>query len=119
MRGFLGIFAGLLLGPGLFSLAGCKRDAAPGDARAEGKALFDSACGKCHGSDGRGGVPAMEGQPAPRNFRDAAFQASRSDAQLKQVIVAGKGAMPPFGKLFDEPQLTQLVAHIRGFNPNP
>jgi mono/diheme cytochrome c family protein len=114
MRVFVRIFA-VLLAVSLFG--GCKRGAGPADPRAEAKALFDSACGKCHGSDGRGGVPSMEGQPAPRNFNDAAFQASRSDAQLKQVIVAGKGAMPPYGKLFDEQQLAGLVAHIRGFNP--
>src|SRR5258705_11252065 len=98
-------------------LAGCKRKEIEGDTHAEAKHLFDSVCGKCHGSDGRGGVPAAEGQPAPRNFCDAAFQASRSDGELKQAIVAGKGPMPPFGALFDDQQLTLLVPYIRGFNP--
>jgi mono/diheme cytochrome c family protein len=97
--------------------AGCKGKPAENDTRAEAKQLFDSACGKCHGSDGRGGVPSAEGQPAPRNFRDAAFQASRSDDDLKKVIRSGKGPMPPFGALFDEAQLGLLVAHIRGFGP--
>ncbi len=115
MRVFAGIFGATAL---LFALAsaGCKGDA-PGDSRAEAKRLFDSACGKCHGSDGRGGVPAAEGLAPPRNFVDAAFHASRTDAELRSAIVSGKGQMPPYGKLFDEPQLDALVAHIRGFNP--
>lgn len=114
MRLVLGIF-GLVALCGPLLTASCKRGEP--DARAEAKQLFDSACGKCHGSDGRGGVPAAEGLAPPRNFADASFQASRTDAQLREAIVQGKGSMPPFGKVLDEPQLAQLVAHIRGFNP--
>jgi mono/diheme cytochrome c family protein len=99
------------------SAAGCQRKAAPGDSHAEAQHLFDSTCAICHGRDGRGGVPAAEGQPAPRNFCDAAFQASRSDEELKRAIRDGKGPMPPFAPLFDDSQLTLLVAYIRGFNP--
>jgi len=97
--------------------AGCKRRAIEGDTHAEAAHLFDSTCAICHGRDGRGGVPAAEGQPAPRNFCDAAFQASRSDDDLKKAIRDGKGPMPPFAPLFDDSQLTLLVAYIRGFKP--
>lgn len=97
--------------------AGCKRREIENDPHAEAQHLFDSTCAICHGRDGRGGVPAAEGQPAPRNFRDASFQASRTDDELKKVIREGKGPMPPFAPLFDDSQLTLLVAYIRGFNP--
>ena len=97
--------------------AGCKRREIEGDSHAEARHLFDSTCAICHGRDGRGGVPAAEGQPAPRNFCDAAFQASRTDADLKKAIREGKGPMPPFAPLFDDSQLTLLVAYIRGFDP--
>jgi mono/diheme cytochrome c family protein len=97
--------------------AGCKRKAIENDSHAEAQHLFDSSCAICHGRDGRGGVPAAEGLPPPRNFCDAAFQASRSDDQLKKVIREGKGPMPPFAPLFDDAQLSLLVAYIRGFNP--
>lgn len=100
----------------LSGLAGCKRKQLEGDGRSEAKHLFDSVCGKCHGSDGRGGVPSMEGQPAPRNFTDPAFHASRTDAQLAEAIKKGKGPMPPFGALFDDIQTALLVEHIRSFN---
>ena len=102
----------------LIQAAGCKRRAIAGDTHAEAQHLFDSTCAVCHGRDGRGGVPAAEGLPPPRNFRDAAFQASRTDAELKDVIKGGKGQMPAFGPLFDDEQLTLLVAYVRGFNPN-
>jgi mono/diheme cytochrome c family protein len=117
MRHFWLIFACLAPLTTALVAGGCKRKEIEGDTHAEAKHLFDSVCGKCHGSDGRGGVPAAEGQPAPRNFRDSAFQASRTDADLKNVIRGGKGAMPPFGALFDDQQLTLLVAYIRGFDP--
>jgi mono/diheme cytochrome c family protein len=106
---FLGFFA-------LSAALACKRSAAEGDPRAEAKHLYDSACAKCHGSDGKGGVPAAEGLPAPRNFRDPAFHASRSDDQLEQAIKHGKGPMPPFGALFDDVQTANLVLYIRSFN---
>jgi mono/diheme cytochrome c family protein len=113
------VFAGILLvSLGVLPLQlACKGGGSGEDAHAERKQLFDSVCGKCHGSDGRGGVPAAEGLAPPRNFVDAQFQASRTDEQLREAIVKGKGPMPPYGKLFDEPQLAQLVAHIRSFNP--
>lgn len=110
----LAVFAAVLAG---ISALGCKRKAIEGDSHAEAQHLFDSTCAVCHGRDGRGGVPAAEGQPAPRNFCDAAFQASRSDADLKKAIREGKGPMPPFAPLFDDSQLTLLVAYIRGFDP--
>jgi mono/diheme cytochrome c family protein len=95
--------------------AGCKRKEVAADPMAEAKHLYLSLCAKCHGSDGRGGVPAAEGLPAPSNFTDAAFQASRTDDQLKQAIKQGKGPMPPFGALFDDTQTANLVAYVRSF----
>ena len=77
---------------------------------------FRTVCGRCHGADGKGGV-APEGVNAPRNFQDAAFQASRTDEQLKQVIRMGKGPMPGFGNLFSDVDLQALVAKVRSFDP--
>jgi mono/diheme cytochrome c family protein len=42
---------------------------------------------------------------------------SQPDAELKRAIREGKGPMPPFAPLFDDSQLTLLVAYIRGFDP--
>ena|SRR5215207_2125182 len=116
------IFARFLLASSLLAglvvtASGCKRKGVEGDTQAEAKQLFDSVCAKCHGSDGRGGVPSAEGQPAPSNFREPSFHSSRTDADLKKAIREGKGPMPPFAALFDDAQTTLLVAYVRGFNP--
>jgi mono/diheme cytochrome c family protein len=78
---------------------------------------FLSVRAKCHGADGKGGVPAAEGQNAPRNFCDAAFQASRSDEDLSRAIRNGKGNMPAFGNLFADADLLGLVHKVRSFDP--
>jgi mono/diheme cytochrome c family protein len=99
----------------LLAAGGCKRSEA---ATRQSQELFASACARCHGPDGAGGLPLSAGGPAPRNFRDHDFQLSRTDDQLKQTIRNGKGSgMPPFGTLFDEAQLTGLVTQIRSFDP--
>jgi mono/diheme cytochrome c family protein len=80
--------------------------------------LFTTACSRCHGPEGRGGLPISEGGPSPRNFHDHAFQTARTDDQIKQTIVNGKPpGMPPFGALFTEVQLTSLVAFVRTCDP--
>ncbi|HKO48066.1 MAG TPA: cytochrome c [Polyangiaceae bacterium] len=95
----------------------CQRGGTGQDQVAErAQQTFNSSCARCHGSDGKGGV-APEGVNAPRNFRDAAFQASRTDEQLKQVIRMGKGAMPGYGNLFSDVDLQGLVGKIRSFDP--
>lgn len=96
---------------------GCQRRQAAADPLADAKRSFDSLCAKCHGRDGRGGVPAAEGLPAPRNLRDVTFQESRSDEELKHVIKHGKGPMPPFGVMLDDAQMASLVQYIRSFDP--
>jgi mono/diheme cytochrome c family protein len=117
MRGFSWFFALLSVFLALFVVqAGCKRKQAEADPLAEARHLYLALCAKCHGADGRGGVPAAEGLPAPSNFTDPAFQASRTDDQLVQAIKKGKGPMPPFGALFDDTQMANLVLYVRSFD---
>ncbi|MBX3258355.1 MAG: cytochrome c [Labilithrix sp.] len=100
----------------LFALAaiGCKKSEPP---TAGARELFTNACARCHGADGSGGVPAFEGGPAPRDFRDHDFQRARTDEQLKMTIRNGKGSgMPPFGASFTDAELAALVAQIRSFD---
>jgi cytochrome c oxidase cbb3-type subunit 3 len=92
---------------------GCEKKA---DA-AQGQNLFATTCARCHGPDGTGGDPLAEGGPPARNFHDRAFQAARTDEQIKLTIMNGKGTgMPAFGTAFDGAQLNALVAHVRSFD---
>jgi mono/diheme cytochrome c family protein len=94
---------------------GCKRSEA---ATEQSRTLFVNACSRCHGPEGKGGLPLFDGGPSPRNFCDHDFQDARTDEQIKQTIRNGKGSgMPPFGTTFDDAQLGQLVTQIRSFDP--
>jgi mono/diheme cytochrome c family protein len=110
MFGHVRSFA-LLAGLGMATVTtACRK---PGDAPM-GAELFATACARCHGPEGRGGLPLVDGGPSPRNFHDHEFQVSHTDDQLKQTIINGKGTgMPPFGTTFTEAQLASLVAYVR------
>lgn len=84
----------------------------------DGAAIFASSCARCHGSDGAGGAAVSTGGVQPRNFREGDFHAQRTDEQIKQTIINGKGtAMPSFGVMFTDVQLRALVTHVRSFGP--
>jgi len=99
------------------ALAACHHSPSAQESIADGERIFQSVCARCHGADGHGG-PAVGDANPPRNFRDAAFQTSRSDDALKLVIQKGKGGMPAFGNLFSPSELDGLVHKIRSFGPS-
>ncbi len=100
---------------------GCSREAPepiadtpPPDA-ARGQQLFMSACAQCHGLTAQG----VKGLGA--NLRTSPFVLSSSDAQLLEMIKAGREpmmgrpAMPPKGGRFDltDADLLDIIAWIR------
>ncbi len=111
-----GLRLSLLLASLWLVVAGCKKAPSSDESSAQAETTFASVCARCHGVDGKGGIAAGSSN-APRNFTDAEFQKSRTDAQLKDAIRKGKGAMPAFGNLYPDPDLDALVAKIRSFNP--
>ena len=94
----------------------CQHSDSDAQSAQDGERIFATVCARCHGADGKGGG-VVAGPNAARNFHDAAFQAARSDEDLKQVIRQGKGAMPAFGALFSESDLRGLVHQLRSFRP--
>ena len=113
--------------PGAKPESGPKTGSAPaggaktGDERAH--AMFETICATCHGNTGQGNGPAAESLPTkPRNYTDAAWQASVTDAQIKDIIVHGGQAvgksplMPANPELEHDPEkLDGLVKIIRAF----
>jgi mono/diheme cytochrome c family protein len=85
--------------------------------------MFNSVCATCHGADGTGNGPVAETlQPKPRNYTDAAWQASVTDDELRMTILKGGQAvgkspmMPGNPQLADKPEvLDGLVQIIRNF----
>lgn len=91
--------------------------------QSEAQRMFMTVCATCHGADGSGNGPAAESlTPKPRNYNDAEWQASVTDADLKKIILEGGQAvgkspmMPAQIQLKDKPDvLNELVMIIRGF----
>jgi mono/diheme cytochrome c family protein len=81
-----------------------------------GQELFRQLCVRCHGTDGRGGN--ARAQVAVPDFTSAAWQGSRTDAQLTASILTGRGdVMPGFTGRVSAARARELVAFIRTFGP--
>jgi len=87
------------------------------------QAIFNERCAACHGVNGDGkGAASAALNPKPRNYHDAAWQASVTDEQIKKVIVYGGAAvgkspiMPGSPDLDSKPEVVEgLVNIIRQF----
>jgi mono/diheme cytochrome c family protein len=111
--------------------AGCRRTAArppraiapprPSAYELElGKQTFDWYCSGCHGAAGAGdGFNAFNLDPRPRDLSNAAFQKSKSDDDLRDVIRRGgsgvglSSLMPPWGHTLNSRQVDAVVLYVR------
>jgi cytochrome c oxidase cbb3-type subunit 3 len=90
--------------------------AAPDPAQAEARAaqaLWNVSCASCHGRSGRGDGPNPPPGATLPDLTTASFQASRDDAQLAEVIRAGRALMPAFGEQINPQGISALVRHVR------
>ena len=96
--------------------------AAPATPDAEARQIFTGRCAVCHGASGSGdGAGAAALNPRPRNFHDATWQTSVTDAQIENIIRVGgaavgkSAAMPPNPDLASKPAVvTALRVMLRG-----
>jgi len=96
----------------LAALAAVCAPAAPA-APADGAQLYAKTCAACHGKAGQPGETfAKQGV---RNFKDEAWQKSRTDADLEKTIREGKPGtlMVAFNDRFSAEEIKALVAYIR------
>jgi mono/diheme cytochrome c family protein len=81
---------------------------------ADGNALYAAKCAICHGKDGRG-LPNWRSKGQP-DFTDAKWQKSRTDAQIAEATMNGKGKyMPAFKAKMSGGEITEVVARVRAF----
>jgi mono/diheme cytochrome c family protein len=100
---------------------------AAGNSQAAAQQIFSTRCFTCHGLNGEGDGPGSAAlTPKPRNFRDAAWQASVTDDHLAKIIKFGGAAvgkspaMPGNPDLMSKPDVVQaLIAHIRSLSAAP
>lgn len=75
--------------------------------------VYLTKCSTCHGPKGRG-TPGLK---VP-DFTAAAWQASRTDAEIREVMAKGRPPlMPAFAESVDEKTLDGLVKLLRSFAP--
>lgn len=102
---------GLLLA-GLLATAGCRGGGE------SGKSLFESACSRCHGNDGKGGLitPETNGVKS-RDLSDPAWQKNVTDEELRQIVRDGRRSMPAFGHVLSLDRIDAIVKHMRTLAP--
>lgn len=74
---------------------------------------YKAKCAGCHGADGKGNTEAGKALGA-HDFSSPDVQ-KESDADLSQIITAGKNKIPPYGKSLSPAEIKDLVAYNRGF----
>ena len=96
----------------LVALAVVAATAAPA-AAADGTQLYAKSCAACHGKAGEPGE--MFAKQGVRNFKDPAWQKTRTDADLEKTIREGKPGtlMVSFKDRFSAEEIKALIAFIR------
>jgi mono/diheme cytochrome c family protein len=74
----------------------------------DGEQVYKQVCSGCHMPDGKGAsgagtYPALAGNPK-----------LGSPAYPAMVIIRGQKGMPPFGSLFEDQQIAEVVNYVRG-----
>ena len=83
-----------------------------------GAALYKRQCVMCHGATGVGDGPAAKTLKGKLpSLADKAFMAKHTDAEIHEVITAGKkteiGNMPAMGKRLKPEEITDIVNYVR------
>ena len=85
----------------------------------KGQTFYRQSCGHCHGLNGKGdGEMGGYLNPPPANLASEQTQ-SKSDAELKEVIMNGRPgtAMVGFEGAIEEDQWDDLLAYLRSLKP--
>jgi len=97
-----------------------------GQNQAEGKKLYTNFCSACHGDTGKGDGPSGSALPArPADHTNGAVMNQLNDKSLVDVITKGGSAvgkssfMPAWGSSFNDKQIRDMVAYIRGLAVPP
>ncbi len=93
-------------------LAGCHSAPRLTAQESEGKHLYDVRCAHCHQDNDL----ALKKIPPDLHgvFRRSTLPsgAPATDAQVRQIVLAGKGLMPAFSGRFSDSQLAALLAYL-------
>lgn len=79
--------------------------------------VYGTFCFACHDTNGKGNAVMRNSMPEIPDFTTATWQKSRTDSDLSQSILQGKGKfMLPMKDKLGSVDVKQMVALVRGFN---
>jgi mono/diheme cytochrome c family protein len=91
---------------------GCHRVPKLTPQQIEGKHLYQARCAHCHEENDLGLKKAPPDLHGIFSRNALPSGAPATDAQVKQVVSAGKGMMPAFSGRFDDTQMSALLAYL-------
>jgi mono/diheme cytochrome c family protein len=80
-----------------------------------GAGVYKAKCATCHGQDGSGNTPVGKSLKVA-DLRSAEVQ-KKTDAELAQSVVEGKGNMPSFKSSTTEDEIHAVVMYVRSLAP--
>ena len=84
---------------------------------AAGKKVYEKYCLLCHGEQGKGnGASSGSLNIKPADFTDKARMKAQSDGAIAYKIVVGRGPMPSWGPVLQEPEVWNVINYIRTFS---
>lgn len=93
-------------------LAGCHSQPALTAQQAEGKHLYSVRCAHCHEDNDLGLKKIPPDLHAVFQHSVLPSGAPATDAQVQQVVLAGKNLMPSFAGRFTDEQMNALIAYL-------
>ncbi|WP_109484616.1 c-type cytochrome [Occallatibacter savannae] len=96
----------------LIAWAGCRKEQPLTKQQLEGKHLYHVRCAHCHDENDL----ALKNIPPDLHgvFRSEILPSGvpANDAEVRRVVLAGRGMMPAFAGRFDEAQMAALLAYL-------
>jgi mono/diheme cytochrome c family protein len=93
-------------------LSGCRKTPVLTPQEAEGKHLYEGRCAHCHEDND---LALKKVPPSLHSVFSKAMLpggAPATDAQVQQVVLAGRGMMPAFNGRFDDAQMAALLTYL-------
>lgn len=86
------------------------KGAAQGKGIQQGKKIYVANCVSCHGPDGTANTGMGRGLGVPPLSKNVP---SMKEADLKTIIVNGKGAMPAWKATLKDAEIAQVAAYVK------